>query len=327
MFASTSPTRRFVLGAVGLVLLASAARAQSARRRRIGFLATGSDVSSLSLLPFRQELRALGYHDEDIEIEVRGAGGHLERLPTIAAELVQLIPEVIVAEGPAVQAAKQATSTIPILMAGVADPVRAGFINSLAHPGGNVTGLSNLARETMGKRLQLLKAVVPAAHRIAILFNPINSGNILQVEAAQQGADTLRIELIAVEARAPGEIDSAFATLMHPAVDALIIPGDTVFLSKISRIVELAAGQKLPAIYQFREYPAAGGLMSYGPDQNYIARQLATYVDKILKGAKPADLPVEQPAKFELVVNLKTARVLGLTIPSEILAGADEVIE
>ena len=330
MTPGPSPTHRLVLDAAGALLLPHAARAQPAKRRRIAYLATGSVASSQSQSSFgafRQGLRALGYGDDDIAIEIRYPDGHLERLPDLAAELVRFAPEVIVAEGPAVQAAKQATSTIPIVMMGVADPVGAGFVASLAHPGGNVTGLSNLARETVGKRLQLLKTAIPDAKRIAILLNPGNSGNILQFEAARQAAGALRMELISVEASVPGEIDGAFAAVTRQVADALIIPGDTVFLLEMSRIVELAASHKLPAIYQFREYAAIGGLMSYGPDRSDLSRHVATYVDKILKGAKPADLPVEQPTRFQLVVNLKTAQALGLTIPMMILAGADEVIE
>jgi putative tryptophan/tyrosine transport system substrate-binding protein len=329
MTPSTSPTRRLVLAAAGASLLPRAARAQPAKRRRIAFLSGGSPSSGApNLEALRQGLRALGYGDENLEIEIRYADGHPGRLPDLAVELVHLAPEVIVAVGPAaVQAAKQATSTIPIVMVSFADPVGAGFVASLAHPGGNVTGLANLAQETMGKRLQLLKTAIPGSERIAILLNPGNPGNILQLQAARQPARTLRTELLSVEAGSLDDIDSAFGTMTRERADALIVLSDPISIEAKSRIVELAASHKLPAIYPIREFAVVGGLMSYGTDLNDLNRSAATFVDKILKGAKPADLPVEQPTKFSLVVNLKTAQALGLTIPPAILAGADEVIE
>jgi putative tryptophan/tyrosine transport system substrate-binding protein len=331
MTPGPAPTRRLVLAAAGTLLLPRAARAQMAKRRRIAYLSPGLRVSVSSgpyLGAFRQGLRALGYADEDIAIEIRYADGHLERLPDLAAELVHLAPEVIVADSPqAIQAAKQATSTIPIVMAGSGDPVAAGFVASLAHPGGNVTGLSTVSSEMAGKWLQLLKTAIPGAERIAFLVNPGNPQHVPLLQVARQAARTLRTEILPVEARAADEIDGAFATMTHEHAEALIVARDPVFFSERSRIVELAAGHNLPAIYGFGEFAAIGGLMSYGPDQNDLIRRAATYVDKILKGAKPADLPVEQPTRFRLVVNLKTAQALGLTIPPVIVAGADEVIE
>jgi putative tryptophan/tyrosine transport system substrate-binding protein len=328
MTPRTSPTRRLVLAAGGALLLPRAARAQSAKRR-IAIVAPASRASGEPYLDaFWQGLRALGYGDENLAIEIRYADGHMERLPDLAVELVQLGPEVIVAAGPAaVQAAKMATETIPIVMVAIADPVGAGFIVSLAHPGGNLTGLANLGEETVGKRLQLLKAAAPGAERIAILLNPRNPGNILQFQAAQKAALTLRVALLSVEARTPDNIDSAFATMIHEHSDALFVTADPVFDLVRAKITEFAASRKLPTIYPQREFAAIGGLMSYGPDLFDLFRRAAAYVDKILKGAKPADLPVEQPTKFQLVVNLKTAQALGLTIPPAILAGADEVIE
>ena len=301
--------------------------AQSGTRRRIAYLDLGgSDEPFLDA--FRQGLRALGYGDADFAIETRYADGHAERLPDLAAELVRLAPEVIVGLGAApVKAAKQATAAIPIVMVEVADPIGLEFVASLAHPGGNVTGMANLAAETLGKRMQLLKAPIPDAERIAILSNPGNVGNILQRQLAQESARTLGIEPLSVEARAPAEIDGAFDTMIRERASALIVLGDNLFILEMSRIVELAASHRLPAVYQFREYAAIGGLMSYGADAKDDFRQAAGYVDKILRGAKPADLPVEQPTKFDLVVNLKTAQALGLTIPPAILAGAGEVIE
>jgi putative tryptophan/tyrosine transport system substrate-binding protein len=328
MTPGTAPTRRRILAVAGALLLPCAVRAQPAKRRRIALLSLGSPIQG-QLLPgaFRQGLRALGYRDEDIEIEERYADGHAERLPDLAADLVRLAPEVIVTNGPAVEAAKQATSTIPIVMSNIADPVGRGLIASLAYPGGNITGLANLAHETVGKRLQLLKTATPSAERIAILLNPGNPGNILQLQAARQAALTLRIEVLSVEARTPDDIDGAFATIMRSHADALFVAADPIFTLAPGRVVKLAASHKLPAIYQSGNFVAAGGLMSYGTDVTDLSRQLATYVDKILKGAKPADLPVQQPANLQLVINLKTAQTLGLTIPPAILAGADEVIE
>jgi putative ABC transport system substrate-binding protein len=325
----TSPTRRIVLAAAGTLLLPRAARAQPTKRRRIAFLNTGAAAGLVPyLVAFREGLSALGYRDEDVAIDARYADGYVKRLPDLAAELVRLAPEVMLAEGPAaVKAAQRATAMMPIVMANVADPVGAGFIASLAHPGGNLTGLANLAQETVGKRLQLLKAVIPGAERIAILINPGNPGNLLQFEAAQQAALTLHIEVFRVDARATAEIDGAFAAMAQQHADALFAAADPVFGQATGQIIELAANRKLPAIYQDRNPVDAGGLISYGVDRIEVYRQVATYVDKILKGAKPADLPVEQPTKFQLVVNLKTAQALGLTIPQAILAGADEVIE
>jgi len=322
-----SPTRRLVLAAAGTLLLPHAGRAQPAKRHRIAYLALASHAfGEVYLETFRQGLRALGYGDENLAIEIRYADGHAERLPDLAAELVRLAPEVIVTGTlPGLNAAKQATSTIPIVMVGFGDPLATGFVASLAHPGGNVTGFSTIAQPMVGKRLQLLKTAIPSAERIAILVNPGNPQSAVGWQAAQQAAPTLRIELLLVEARAADEIDGAFATMIREHAEALYVQADPVFSYERARIVELAASHKLPAIYQNREVVGIGGLMSYGSDD--LFRHAASYVDKILKGAKPADLPVQQPTKFQLVVNLKTAQALGLTIPQLILAGADEVLE
>jgi putative ABC transport system substrate-binding protein len=314
--------------AAALALVPLAARAQqSAKRREIAILTPGG-ASGLEAEQLRQGLRALRFGDEDTAIEIRGAEGHVERLPGLAAEVVRLASVVIVALGPAaVQAAKQATSTIPIVMVNVADPVGAGLVASLARPGGNVTGLANLAHETVGKRLQLLKSVIPSAARVAILFNPGNAGNVLQLQAAKQAAQTLAVELLPVEVRIPDEIDGAFGAMTREHVDAFFVPDDPVFGLTASTITDLAVRSKLPTIFQSRRSVSAGGLMSYGTDLNDLYRRVSVYVDKILKGAKPADLPVEQPTKFELVINLKTAKALGLTVPPGMLDLADEVIE
>jgi putative ABC transport system substrate-binding protein len=313
--------------AVAVPLAAPAERARPPDRNAHPWTRRGQRVRAF-WQGLRQGLRALGHGDEDITIEIRGAEGRPERLPDLAAELVRLAPEVIVALGPAAaQAAKEATSTTPIVMVDVADPVAAGFVGSLPHLGKNITGLTSLSVETVRKRLQLLKTAPPGAKRIAILFESRNAGNLLQLEAARQAAPTLGVELIPVEVSKADEIDSAIATITRERADAFLVPNSGVFFLTERTIRELAMNRKLPAIYQDRRFVAAGGLMSYGTDLEDLYRHAAVYVDKILKGEKRADLPVEQPTKFELVINLKTAKELGLTIPPSILARADEVIE
>lgn len=329
MISSPSPTRRLVLAAGGALLLPRAARAQMAKRFRIAYLGGGSrSLAGAYIEVFRQELRALGYGDEDITIGEYFAQGEAERLPDLATELVGLAPDVIIAGSvQALEALKLATATIPIVVPTFADPIATGFVLSIAHPGGNVTGLSLSSPEMAAKWLGLLKSAIPDAGRIAILVNPTNSQNAAVLQVTQQVARILRVELIPVEARAPSDIDGAFAAMARERVEALIVPGDPVFNLERRWIVKLAARDKLAAIYPLRDYSTIGGLMSYGPDLNDNFRRAATYVDMILKGAKPADLPVEQPEKFELVLNLRTAQKLGLTIPESILSAADEVIE
>jgi len=326
---SKSLARRLVLAAAGALVLPRAVRAQMAKRRRIAYLGGGSrSLAGPYIGVFRRELRALGYGDEDITIGEYFAQGKAERLPDLAAELVGLAPDVIIAGSvQGLEALKLATETIPIVAPTFADPAATGFVASLAHPGGNITGLSLSSPEMAGKWLDLLKAAIPDAGRIAILVNPTNSQNALVLQVVQQAARTSRVELVPVEAHAPSDIDDAFAAMALARVEALIVPGDPVFNLARRWIVKLAARSKLAAIYPLRDYSTIGGLMSYGPDLNDNFRRAATYVDKILKGAKPADLPIEQPSKFELVVNLRTAQKLGLTIPPSILSAADEVIE
>jgi len=318
--------RDLIVGVIGASLFGKhAGAAQQPRgRRRIGVLTPGRDVPN----SFRQQLRALGYGDDDIEIVVRSADGHLERLAALAAELVRLSPDVIVAGAPAgVAAARRATSTIPIVMVNIADPIEAGFVASLPHPGGNVTGLANLAQTTAGKRLELLKTITPSARRIAILLDPGNPGNVNQLQAAQQAAPSLGIEALPVEAASADALPGAFAAIAREHADAVFVADDPVFFLHQEKTVQLVRGSKLPAIFQSRGYVDVGGLMSYGTDFADLYRYAAYYADKILKGAKPADLPVEQPTKFELVINLKTAKALDLTVPQLLLARADEVIE
>ena len=318
--------RDLIVGVIGASLFGkhTGAAQQPRERRRIGVLAPGREVPD----SFRQQLRALGYDDDDIEIVVRGAEGHLERLAALAAELVRLSPDVIVAAAPAgVAAARQATSTIPIVMVNIADPIAAGFVASLAHPGGNVTGLANLAQTTTGKRLELLKTIAPSARRVAILLDPGNPGNVNQLQAAQQAAPSLGIEALRVEAASTDAVPGAFAAIAREHADAVFVADDPVFFLHQEKTVQLMRDSKLPAIFQSRGYVDIGGLMSYGTNFADLYRHAAYYADKILKGAKPADLPVQQPTTFELVINLKTAKELGLTVPQSILAGADEVIE
>ena len=237
--------------------------------------------------------------------------------------------DIIVAPGsPAAAAAKNATGSIPIVMIGAGDPVGQGLIAGLARPGGNVTGSSfSVGMELFGKELELLREIVPKVHRVAILSNPGNPSQGLSIRAVKGAAESLRMQLQFLEARGPNEFDGAFAAMAKDRVGALLVVADTLFLVHRTRLADLAARSRLPAAYGFRDNVEAGGLMSYGPSLPDLFRRAATYVDKILKGAKPADLPVEQPTKFELVINLKTAKTLGLTIPPAVLARASEIIE
>jgi putative tryptophan/tyrosine transport system substrate-binding protein len=312
--------RRFLFAAGALLAAPRAAEAQqTARVARIGFLA--GSMAGDPRLPeaFRQGLRDLGYVEgRNVVIEYRDAEGKLERLPALAAELVALKVDVIVTVSTLHSlAARQATKTIPIVFASVGDPVADGLVASLQQPGGNLTGLSSLAPELVGKRLELLRDVVPGLSRVAVLWPPgalpeRTATNMLK--EAEAAARVLGVRLQFVEARAPAEFDKAFADMTKEHAGALTVLGSTMFLIERRRLTDLAARNRLPAVYPLREYADAGGLMSYGPIVADLYRRAATYADKILKGAKPADLPVEQPTKFELAINLKAARALGLTI-------------
>jgi len=277
---------------------------------------------------FLEGMRALGYVEgQNLVLEYRGAEGQLERLPTLAAELVQLKPEVIVTQGtPAALAAQHATTTIPIVMVGVGDPVGSGLVASLARPGGNVTGLASVSSELVGKQLEFLKEVLPMVSRVAILWNPANPVHAVNVRAADVAAQRLGVQLYPMEASGPEAFASAFAAMTRAHVGALLVLGDAMVFEHRRRFAELAATSRLPTMHNIRPFVEAGGLMAYGPNTPDIRRRAAVYVDKILKGAKPADLPVEQPTKFDLVINLKTAEALGLTIPPTLLFQADEVI-
>jgi putative ABC transport system substrate-binding protein len=279
---------------------------------------------------FRQELRELGYVEgQNLVLEYRYAEGSAERLPDLAAELVQRKVDVLVVGGvPAIRAAQQATRTIPIIMAGVTDPVGQGLVTSLARPGGNITGVSLLNEELPGKRLELLKETVPQRTRIAVLVNPALPAYASRMHNLTVAARALGLHLHVVEVRRADELEGAFAAMSCARVDALIVIAEPALMDGLrGQIADLATTSRLPAMYDWKMYMEAGGLISYGPSLPAVYRRAATYVDKILKGTKPADLPVEQPMKFELVLNLKTAQALGLTIPPVVLLQADEVIQ
>jgi putative ABC transport system substrate-binding protein len=327
--------RRTFIGTLtgGLLALPLAAEAQEAAKvARIGFLA--GNLASNPHLPeaFRQGLRDLGYVEgRNLVIEYRDAEGKFERIPALAAELVALKVDVIVAPGtPAALAAKQATKTIPIVFIALADPVTSGLVTSLARPGGNVTGLSFLSPELVGKRLEHLKQAVPGLSRVAVLWQP---GDVPERTAmnmrkeAEVAAGALEVRVQFFEAPGSADFDRAFSDMTKARAGALTVFTSAMFFTERRRLVDLAAKSRLPAVYPWREGADAGGLMAYGPNLLDLYRRAATYVDRILKGAKPSDLPVEQPTKFGLVINLKTAKALGLTIPPSLLQRADQVIE
>jgi putative ABC transport system substrate-binding protein len=327
--------RRTFLAGTGTVLLAAplAPEAQQAAKvARIGFLATNLAANSHLPDAFRQGLRDLGYVEgRNVLIEYRDAEGKLDRLPALAAELVALKVDVIVAPNtPAALAAQQTTRTLPIVFIGVGEPVRSGLVTTLARPGGNVTGLSVISPELVGKWLELLKQAVPGVSRVAALRQPGAMDDRTEkdmLEGADVAARKLGVRLQFVEARGPADFQRAFSDMARARAGALTVRPAPMFMSERRRLVDLAAENRLPTVYPWREFVDAGGLMAYGPNLAGLYRRAATYVDKILKGAKPADLPIEQPSKFELVINLKTAKALGLTIPQSLLLRADEVIQ
>ena len=319
----------FSLGALSAPLAAEAQ--PTGKVYRIGYLAPGSaTVSQLPVEAFREGLRELGLVEgQNIVIDYRFAEGRFDRLPELAAELVRLRVDVIMAgPTPPAMAAKKATGTIPIVMAGVGDPVELGLIASLARPGANVTGLSfSVGMDIFGKGLELLREAVPKFRRVAILSNPGNPSHALAITNVKGAAGSFGVQLQLLEAREPNQFDDAFAAMAKERVDALLVVADGMFILHRARLADLAAKNRVPSIHGVRENVEAGGLMSYGPSTVAAWRRAAFFVDRILKGAKPADLPVEQPTKFELVINLKTAKALGLTVPATLLARADEVIE
>ena len=328
-------TRRAFIGTLAGGLLAAprvAEAQQAAKVYRLGLLGgypPNSPGGRRAWEGFFQGMREVGYVEgQNILVEGRWYGERTDRLPALAAELVRLKVDVIVAgAAPAPEAAQRATSTIPIVMANHADPVGGGLVVSLAKPGKNVTGLSTLAPELVGKRLQLLKEAVPGISRVAVLSNPTIPSQAVDLREAKVAAGSLKMQLQVLEARAPSDFAGAFSAMTKERAGGVIVLGSPMLLAERSRIVELAAQSRVPAIYWLKEFAEAGGLMTYGINLHESFRRAAGYVDKILKGAKPADLPVEQPTKFELVINLKTAKALGLTIPPSVLGRADEVIQ
>src|SRR5262245_47454991 len=298
---------------------------------RIGILSGGlPHMNSPQIEAFRRGLRETGWTEgRDVVIEWRSAEGKTDRLDALAAELTRLNVDVIVttASTPATVAAKRATSTIPIIMIAVGSAVDTGLVASLARPGGNVTGSTTLGAEVATKRLQFVKDILPGAVRIALLWNPANPSNARLHMDLRQRAQQEHLQLLSVEVREVKDFDDGFRRLTELRPDALLLTGDPMHLVHMQRVIEFAAKRRLPAIYNTRESAEAGGLMSYHADQLVLFRRAATYVDRILKGVKPADLPVEQPTKFDLAINLRTARALGITIPPTLLLQADQVIE
>jgi putative ABC transport system substrate-binding protein len=318
---------RLALGAVLLALSFPAEAQQPKKVPRIGILRPTSPPDPL--IPFLQGLRDLGYVEgKNIHIEYRYAEGKLDRLPELAAELVGLkVDVIVVAANPSVEAAKKATRTIPIVMALGTEPVESGLIASLARPGGNVTGLATLNPELAGKRLEILKEAVPGLSRVAVLRNANNPITEPQLRETRAAAQALRIELQLLEVRGPKDLESAFQAGAKGRVGAVIVLADFMAREQQKNIVALSAKSRLAAMYPNGEAVIAGGLMSYGADNPDMHRRAATYVDKILKGTKPEDLPVERPMKFEFIINLKAAKQIGLTIPPNLLARADRVIK
>jgi ABC-type uncharacterized transport system substrate-binding protein len=297
---------------------------------RVGYMALPTSTPNMRLATFKQALRDLGYVEgKNVAIEYRSAEGKYERFPAIAEELVQLKVSVIVADDgtPSVVAARTATRTIPIVFTVINDPVSSGIVNTLGHPEANVTGLALQSPETTAKRLQMLKELVPAVRRIAVLVNPGNESKDVWRQDLPVAADKLSIELIVEEARTSNEIEGAFDSAVRRAADGMIVHDDALFYAQAARIGALASRSRLPVMGGNSVIAEGGGLASYGANRLELVRRSAIFVDKILKGASPADLPIEQPTKFELVINVNAAKTLGLTIPESLLLRADTVIE
>ncbi len=326
--------RKFIMALGGAAAgwpLAVRAQQPAGRVYRVGYLAFASREQQIHLSKaFEEGLRSLGYRvGENVVIEYRFANGHLERLPTLAADLVRLAVDVIVSGTPSnTVAAMKATTTIPIVMTNSSDPVSAGLVASLARPGGNVTGFSSdTGDEINGKRLELLKETLPNLSRVGILWNPDFARNQSRLTSMREATQALGLTLVPAEARGPDALEQAFATIMKERAQVLVVLSDGVLFNYRGQIGVMAIRDRLPAISAVREYAEAGLLLTYGPDLQDLFRRSAVFVDKIFQGAKPADLPVEQPTKFEFVVNLKTAKALGVEVPPSVLARADQVIE
>jgi putative ABC transport system substrate-binding protein len=318
-----------ILCAVLLALCLPASAQQTKKLPRIGFLSSGAASNPTSLVAFRQGLRELGYVEgKNIIFEYPMAGESFTRAPARAAELVRLKVDVIVTNGATnTRAAKEATTTIPIVMLQDPDPVGNGFVTNLARPGGNITGFSSLIADLSGKRLELLKEILPKLSRVAVLGNSANAGNGTQLRETERAAEAFKMQLQYLDILGPKDIETAFREANKGRADAVfVLRGPAVINSQPTLLAQLAVKNRLPAAYPQSSYVEAGGLMSYGVSNTDLERRAATYVDKILKGAKPADLPVEQPKKFEFVINLKAAKQIGLTIPPNVLVRADRVI-
>jgi putative ABC transport system substrate-binding protein len=324
--------RAFVLSAAaGFLAAPLAAGAQPAGKvHRIGFLGNSTEALEANLVgPFREGFRELGYVEgRDLTIEYRWAGGQYERFPALIAEIIALKVDVIVTAGtPAALAVRRATTAIPLVMVAVGDPVGSGLVKSLARPGGTLTGLVSIAPDLEGKRLELLTEVVPKLSSVAFLLNPANAFHVTSEKQARAAAKVLHLKVEFVPVRAEAEFDRAFQAMSSQRPGALVMLADRLFLHHRARIVEFAARNRLPTVYAYTELVEAGGLMSFGPSYPGMHRRAAYFVDRILKGAKPADLPMEQPSKFELMINLKTARALGLVVPQPVLLRADDLIQ
>jgi putative tryptophan/tyrosine transport system substrate-binding protein len=322
--------------AVVLLLLSGslgmAAAQAPAKDPRVGYLSPGSSSDPARLRrfeAFRDGLRELGYVEgRNIAIESRWADGKYERYPALTGDLVRLkVDVIVVVGGAATQAARQVTRTIPIVMTAVNDPLGSGLVSSLAHPGGNITGTSLMAPDVVGKQLEALKEMVPKVSRVALLWNPDNPGSAPQLRQAEVAARALGMRLQTLEARGPQEIERAFAAMTRERAGALVVLTDAIFTNQGRQIAELAAEKRVPAVYGHIEQAGAGGLIAYSANLVDLERRAATFVDKILKGAKPGDLPVEQPTKLELVINLRAAKAIGLTIPPSLLQRADQIID
>ncbi len=320
-------SRRFFLASVGALIIARQASAQPAKVWRIGWLAPEIPEAARYLQGFKEELRAFGYIEgQNIVIEYRSSAGRTETLPALAEELVQLKVDVIVAPTtPVARAAKAATSSIPIVFTIVSDPIGSGLVASFPHPGGNVTGMTDMGVDLVAKQLNLLKQVVPRLKRVGVVGHPADKVWDGVWREAAPAARQLRIGIVPVLIRTPNDFDAAFAGL-NSRVRALLVSPQAFFSAHRRTLIELESSSRLPAIHEFRGYPDEGALMSYGPDYAAIVRKAARHVDKILHGARPADLPVEQPTEYELVINLKTAKALGLTIPQDLMLRANAVI-
>ena len=320
----------FALCAMLLALCASAEAQEPKKVPRIGFLSSVSPSTiSARVEAFRQGLSGLGYVEgKNIVFEWRYAEGKRDRLPALAADLVRLKVDVIVSAGPGpTRSAKQATGTIPIVMGFDDDPVGNGFAASLARPGGNITGLATLAPELSGKQLELLREIVPKLSRVAVLGNASQPGHPQALKEINLSADGFGVQVQYLEVRGPKDIETAFRAASEEHANAVLVLGSPIVFAQRSQLADLAVKNRLPAIYARPEYVEDGGLVFYGPSYNDLFRRAATYVDKILKGAKPADLPIEQPKKFEFIINLKAAKQIGLTIPPNVLARADKVMK